>query len=280
MPTLFVDQLTVVDCALLDRARGLVGASWITDIVLEGALDEQGMLFDFGPAKQAIKRIIDTSIDHKLIVPRRVPGLAYRQEDDTAELEFTDTTGARLRLGCPPTALALLDATAADPETVAGYLERELTAAMPANVTNVSVRLRDEAIEGASYSYCHGLKKHAGNCQRIAHGHRSRLEIQADGARSPELERRWAEGWRDVFLGNRADLVNDPGEARYRFAYEADEGRFELELPAARCDLLDADTTVENIAAHIARELKRRQPRRRFTVRAYEGVNKGAVAAA
>lgn len=280
MARLFVDQITVIDAAVLDRLRGLVGVSWIVDVALDGALDDQGMVFDFGPAKRTVKQVIDATADHKLIVPMGAPGLDLEESGGETRLWFTDDVGARFFQRGPEAALCRLDAPSVEPGAVAAMLRERLAAAMPANVSDIRVRLRDELIEGAAYCYCHGLKKHEGHCQRIAHGHRSRLEIWADGERSPGHERRWADRWRDVYLGSREDLAVDPGERRWRFAYSADEGEFELELDAARCDLLDTDSTVENIAAHIAASLKADEPGREFVVRAYEGVNKGAEASA
>lgn len=278
MARLFVDRITVIDAAVLDRRRGLVGVSWIVDVALEGTLDDQGMVLDFGPAKRVVKNVIDAVADHKLIVPLGAPGLTLEDRADETRLDFAGEDGARISHRGPAAALCRLDAPAAEPDAVAALLREHLAAAMPANVADIAVHLRDERIEGAAYCYCHGLKKHAGNCRRIAHGHRSRLEIRVDGQRSPAHERRWAERWRDIYLGSRADLATDPGESRRRFAYTTDEGEFELELDAARCELLDADSTVENIAAHIAAALKAEEPERHFAVRAYEGVDKGAEA--
>ena len=62
------------------------------------------------------------------------------------------------------------------------------------------------ADSGAYYHYTHGLRKHLGNCQRIAHGHRSRLEIYADGQRSQLTEYQWAKRWRDIYIGTRSDI--------------------------------------------------------------------------
>lgn len=277
MVQLFLEQLTVIDCGLLHPRRGLVGMSWIVDVRLAGTPGADGMVVDFGPAKRLIKRRIDALVDHRLLVPAQAPGLQHVVTGARSSLVFDDAHAGRIEHRGPAASVCVIDCKEITTAAVAARLQRELAAALPA-VTHIEVELREEDIPGASYTYCHGLKRHRGNCQRIAHGHRSRLEILVDGSPSAAHAQRWARRWRDVFLGNRADLVGHG--ARYRFAYQTPAGAFELELEAQRCQLLDAETTVENIAAFIAAELKRQEPAKRFTVRAYEGVNKGAVAVA
>src|SRR5690606_4481671 len=140
-----------------------------------------------------------------------------------------------------------------------------------------------EAINGAYYHYSHGLKKHQGNCQRIAHGHRSRIDIWANGKKSPKLEQRWADEWKDIYLATREDLVNRPhhkGVDYYQFAYEAEQGPFEITLPQRCCYLMETDTTVEFIAHHIAQKSRQENPDAFIRVKAYEGINKGAIAEA
>lgn len=278
MPSLFVDHLTVVDCALLHPQRGLVGTSWIADVRLEGELDAQGMLFDFGPAKRRIKEIIDQHADHKLIVAQSDARITWQQHAEQVALSYTDDTGATLTLQSPAQAFCILPGSVANAGHLSQLLQQKTQGEMPANVKRVHITLRDEVINGATYSYCHGLRQHGGNCQRMAHGHRSRIKIFANGQRSHAHEQRWAELWQDIYLGTRADLANNPKDTRYRFAYTADQGQFQLELDANRCALLDAESTVENIAAHIAAQLKSQEPNLQFIVHAYEGVNKGAIA--
>ena len=48
-------------------------------------------------------------------------------------------------------------------------------------------------------------------------------------------------------------------------------------MPASACYLIDTESTVENLAQHVADRLKAEHNEGRFTVYAYEGVDKGAV---
>lgn len=281
MNHLFVDNLTVIDFAYLDPNRGLVGESWIADVVLGGELDEQGMVFDFSNVKRTIKRVIDERVDHRLVVPRGYGGLAWTEEEpDTFTWTLTD--GSRIVHRSPDEAVAWLSADRVVPSAVAALLERELMAVLPGNVTNVEVHLREEVIEGAYYHYVHGLKKHLGNCQRIAHGHRSPIRIDRNGHRDYELEKRWATLWRDIYVGSEEDVsrrwVDEKGVAYVTFEYEANQGEFALTLPERRVYMMATDTTVELIAAHMADQLKMEFPADAIRVKAYEGVGKGAIA--
>jgi len=275
MSTLFVEHLTVIDCAYLDVARGLVGQSWIVDVELEGDLDQQSMVLDFGEVKRRLKRAIDSGLDHTLLVPAQSPALSLAHSGQTSELQFRSALGAYEHRS-PTLAITPVDAVAIDEAAVTAHLRASLAPILPPNVARLDLRLRTEVIDGPSYQYVHGLKKHAGQCQRIAHGHRSRIEMRVDGTRDSALEQEIALAWTDVYLGTREDLVSR-ANGELRFAYSAPEGRFELALPEAHADLLDTDTTVERIAEHLSWVAAARLPGRTVEVRAYEGVMKGAV---
>lgn len=275
--SLFVEQLTVIDCAYLDAVRGLVGESWIVDIELRGELDAQSMVLDFGEVKKRLKRAFDDSADHTLIVPRRHAGLSLHEAAGRIELEFRGPAAGAIEHQSPAIAVTLLDADRVSGSALAAHLQPMLAAVVPANVAEVVIGLREEAIFAPYYHYTHGLKKHAGHCQRIAHGHRSRIEIRVDGERDAELEAAQAARWTDIYLGTAEDLKSTAG-GRHRYEYRSAEGAFALELPAARCDLLAADTTVECIADHLADQVAAARPGQDIAVRAFEGVMKGAIA--
>lgn len=279
MACLFVNRLCVADVAYLDSARGLVGESWIVDIELEGALDDQSMVLDFGLVKRRIKRMVDDTIDHTLLVPMRADTLDFHSRDRTTQLLFSSAIGAVEHVA-PLCAVSGIETGEITPEAVAARLQELLLPLMPPSVTRVGVKLRAESIDGAYYHYVHGLRKHEGACQRIAHGHRSRLEVTVDGVRRTELEAAIALAWTDIYLGIDEDIAAR-ANGRLRFAYDAPEGRFELALPEHCVDLLAVDSTVECIASELARRLRTRddiRPDAALRVRAFEGIDKGAIA--
>ncbi len=279
MAQLFVKRLTVIDFSYLDAERGLVGESWQVDIELTGGLDQQGMVLDFAEVKKTVKRLIDDNFDHRLLVPAQHPELAIWKANTITELSFPLNSGALIRHRSPQDAINLVPAETITPDSLVPAIIGTLTPEMPRNVTEIRLRLWPEHCDDAYYHYSHGLKHHCGNCQRIAHGHRSRLEILRNGERDRTLEQEWSRIWRDVYIGSREDLNKQQGD-NLIFNYRSEQGEFSLSLPKPACYLVDTDSTVENLAQHIADTLKARFPLDAFRVYAYEGVDKGAVGSA
>jgi 6-pyruvoyl-tetrahydropterin synthase len=283
MITLFVNRLTVIDLSFLDPRLGLLGESWQVDIEMDGSLDHQGMVLDFGEVKRQVKKSIDEHFDHKLLVPALHPGCEFSANEHRCETLFTLNSGERLRHSAPVSATALIETSRITGESLTRAIIGTLKPGLPDNVHDLRINLHTEQVDGAWYRYSHGLKHHAGNCQRIAHGHRSRIMIYRDGQRDLALERQWARRWENVYIATRADLLDSFGQDGvpfYRFGYTARQGLFEMELPQRCCYLVDTDSTVENLAQHIADSLKRAEPDSSFRVLAFEGVDKGAVGTA
>ena len=280
MSALFVNRLTVVDFSLLDPELGLLGESWIADILLEGTLDDQGMVLDFALVKRRVKALIDSEFDHRLLVPARHPGAKVSLDGDRCRLDFALASGERIRHDSPRDAVALIDAERVTEASLAKAIVAKLRTVLPRNVARIELGLRPEETAGPWYRYSHGLRHHEGNCQRIAHGHRSRIVIHRDGERDGALEAEWADRWRDIYIGTRGDLVEErvrDGVHYLVFGYTASQGGFRLEMPARGCYLVETDSTVENLAEHIAARLAKEHPGSRFRVQAFEGVDKGAI---
>ncbi len=279
---LFVDNLTNVDFSFLDPQRGLLGETWLANVQLHGELDEQGMVCDFGTVKKLLRHWLDTELDHRLAVPAQSPNITITEIGDQWDIqwEFGDD-GEFLHTRSPKDAIALVEAEVLTPESVADWCIRRLKTLFPESVAQLELTFTCEAIDGAFYHYSHGLKKHGGNCQRIAHGHRSRIDIWANNQKCPVLEHQWAERWRDIYIGTREDIIAKPqfgGLGYYHFAYTSAQGPFELTLPQRCCYLIDTDSTVEFLAYHIAQTTRAENPDKMIRVKAFEGINKGALA--
>lgn len=290
---LFVRDLTVIDSSYLCERRGMVGESWLVDIEMSGELNEMSMLLDFGRVKKLIKSIIDEEVDHKLLVPTECSLVHVHALDNDESTVDLLRPGRAIHLRCPTQGFAFIPAPQVDKESVTRYLLGVLAKRLPGNIKDLSLTLRSERIEGAFYHYSHGLKKHDGNCQRIAHGHRSPVEILVDGERDEELEFNWAERWADIYLGTEEDRVAlgelalseraeaslKEGDAHYiGFKYVAPQGLFQLAMPAVEVEMIDTDTTIELLAHYIAREVKKQVGDKFVKIVAYEGVGKGAIA--
>lgn len=274
---LFVDNLTNVDFSYLCPARGLLGETWLAHIELEGELDDQGMVCDFGIVKKQLRHWLDTEIDHRLLVPTEYSGCDQQDDEQSAALHFTLNSGETITTNGPKQAITYVPTTAITPESVARFCEAELREAFGEGVAKVTLRFTPEVIDSPYYHYSHGLKKHAGNCQRIAHGHRSKILIWQNGELSAPLIRQWAETFSDIYLATQEDIAGET-DSHWQFRYQAQQGEFALSLPKKQVYLMTTDTTVEFIAKHIAEKLKEQMPNERFTVKAFEGIAKGAIA--
>lgn len=278
MARLFVDNLTVMDFSFLDRDRGVVGESWIVDIELTGELDEQGMVFDFGHVKKQIKQFIDAQADHRLLVPAASSACSTRIAGEQLSVDFQLSSGAEIRHESPRDAVLLLAAESVDPLQLAEDLQIQLKSILPENVEDVLIKLRPEAIDGAYFHYTHGLQKHQGQCQRIAHGHRSRIEILIDGQRNAELEALWADRLTDIYIATDSHIVEEfehQGIPHLKLAYTAAQGDFVISLPSEQVFVVPQVSTVENIAIHLAERVASDTPGD-VLVKAFEGVGKGA----
>lgn len=283
MSSLFVDHLTVIDFSYLDPERGIVGESWIVDLQLDGTLNEQGMVFDFGPVKKQIKAAVDAGLDHRFVVPKQMPGLQLTQNGDQVQLYWAKPElGMVLDYRAPAQAFFWLESDRLTPDAARTSILNQLETVVPHNVDAIHINLHTEHHNEAYYHYSHGLKKHDGDCQRMIHGHRSRIQVFQDHQRAHATERELVKQWQDIYLVTREDIVGTQtleGIECFVMRYKSQQGQFEMVWPVARCDILETDSTVELIAQHLVTRLHSKDPDSHWRVKAYEGVHKGAYAA-
>ena len=287
---LFVNDLTVMDFSYLCPRRGMVGESWIVDVMLDGDLNDESMIQDFGKVKKDLKRLIDEYVDHKLLVPADHAGASITHlDDEQVEVRFTLDNDEIIQLFCPAEAYAFVYADTVTMVSVGSYMREVIATHLPENVANIELKLRAEQILTPFYHYTHGLKKHDGNCQRIAHGHRSRIGIFIDEQACLESQQYWAQRWEDIYIITREDIIDYEGRRSsgaldnpldyYCCAYESSQGYFELIIPRKSCEVVETDSTVECLAQFIFDEQRKRTGSGNLRVMAYEGVGKGAMVA-
>lgn len=289
---LFVNDLTVIDFSYCCPQRGIVGESWLVDVLLDGSLNEMSMVLDFAVVKKQIKAIIDDAVDHKLLLPMEHASITVTDSTEQAGHEFVDFNSSKgsYFLQSPQSAFAKIASDKITIASVTTHLSAIISAQLPQNIQGLTLTLRPEKIDGAYYHYTHGLKLHDGNCQRIAHGHRSKIHLYKNGERSIALEDIWSMRWQDIYLASEADRINRADiklstQAKANltpdhqfFSYLAPQGRFDIAVPKIVLDVVDCDSTVELLADFILRQLKKQAPNDSFKVVAFEGVAKGAIA--
>lgn len=268
----------------------MVGESWIVDVILDGELNEESMVLDFGKVKKELKFLIDEYVDHKLLVPveHAYSVITRDPNSDDVSVDFMRPKGKSIHLHCPAEAYAFVYSSKVTIPSVGQYLKDVIATHLPSNVDGIELILRPEVIDTPFYHYTHGLKKHDGNCQRIAHGHRSKVIVFENDSQNNDWQQYWADRWKDIYIGSRDDIVElaerpfkhcdvDLTE-HYIFQYESSQGEFALAIPKSESEIVETDSTVECLAQFMANELKRLSSPSDFKVFAYEGVGKGAIA--
>jgi len=214
------------------------------------------------------------------VVPTQLKSCITKTDNGHCHIEFGLASGKSIVHQSPEQAVCFVDAAAINKASIKKFLMNELTKRLPNNVQSLNIRLYGEPHLREYYQYSHGLSQHAGNCQRIAHGHRSGLNISVDDKDSDQWRDYWIDRWDDIYLGTieHLDVDEDKNNPQYHhFRYQAAQGDFYLKMPKELCYLMNKASTVENIAEHLYLETQKLEPHKKIQVRAFEGIGKGAV---
>lgn len=290
MHTLFVDQITNIDFTYFDAFRGLVGETLIANLELKGNLNDDKMLWDFGEVKQYLKNTIEALFDHKLVVPAHSKRVKITTlNDHQLKINMLDDKNRQIEHFSPAIAVYQAPTDQINLEQLSTLLTQYTQKALKTRplTPQVYISLHPETIEGAYYHYSHGLRQHQGACQRIAHGHRSRIMISTAGERAPSEERQWSDRWKDIYLGCESDIEDIcviDAVSYHCFKYTANEGEYALRIPSDKVDIVPNTSTIECIAQFIAETISTEQElasphpyNKNIRVQAFEGLNKGAI---
>jgi len=299
--TIFLNDITSVDCAIFDPSKGIFGQSWDIDVTLTGTLGDNGFVFDFSLLKKMVRQVLKTSIDHSLIMPInsqavQFRGMEFRGSEKSEWWHMKSRSGkvgaeGEWEYHSPNGAVFPVRSVAINRQVLEQEIVRSLRHRLPQEIISISVALREEEVDPteATFRYTHGIAGHEGMCQRLMHGHRSRLQVFVGEERRPDLEHYIA---RDV-LGNNVHIATPvqfrsgeiapgtrgKGRDPVVLGYQASQGYFEATLPAERIFCVERETSIECIAAEVARLVKREEnTSERVRVICYEGMAKGAIA--
>lgn len=285
-PSLFLNDFTVLDFAFVSEASGIEGDSFHVSVELFGELDQKDFLFDFSPAKKALKALVDGVFDHKLLIPMGA-GIVTTRADG---LDLQAAEAGIWSYNAPREAYELFPDSEISAEVLEYHLNRLAKSRLPENVNEARFHLRSPSRfeSEANFRYTHGLRFHDGNCQRLFHGHRNPIEVTIDGRRSPNWEARLADEWSGVHFAALSTIKNlsdldlqlgvrqktHPGEVLVE--YVSGHGAFSARIPASRVVVTKGEPSIETISILGAQRLREWNVKGELRVLAYEGLNKGA----
>lgn len=278
--TLHIADVTRLDCATVDVDSGVTGQSWHVDVDVTGHKNSKGFLIDFSGLKKTLKQICDSTHDHTLIVPQRSPCVTISRDNERYQIKVSPNSQQQWIYDSPVTAVSILDADSVNCELIEIELSRMLLKALPQNITQVKVSLREEVCNGAVFfQYTHGLYNYDGDCRRIFHGHRGMVRVYQNNIYNEQLSQRL----RDEFLGKHIHIACIPQikerQDRHAILQAKENGpKITAQVPIDNVLFLDDETSIENIAESCLEWLRRsvEESGTPLKVEIFEGIYKSA----
>jgi len=294
--TLFVRDIDRIDCAVFDPSIGVIGQSWYVDIEVGGQLDHNGFVYDFSHLKKLVKAVLKNSLDHALLIPIMSTHVHFQETSQGEQWHLkakTRLTGhdSDWTYLCPKGAVYPVRTVKITQEILEQECSKQIRHRLGNSIHRVEVKLRAEVAKTGDsfFRYTHGITEHEGLCQRLFHGHRSRIEVYVADERRRDLEQYVAH---DIFgsiihiaslsqvkSGNYIPRTRPASDEPVTLAYESPLGYNEATIPANRIFFVERETSIEWIAKEIAMLLaEKTKELATIKVRCYEGIDKGAVA--
>lgn len=295
LSTIFLYDITKIDCGLFDPATGISGQSWIVDLAVSGVPDENGFIHDFSDLKKIVRKTLKSTVDHALILPILSKTVEYQDspEGETWRLLSQESRNSQplvWQYTCPKGGVFPIRALYLDKESITHEITKSLRHRLPSHIREMRVTLREEDLDPteAYFRYTHGIPSHEGQCQQLFHGHKSRIEIYLNDKRRPDLEHFVASDilGHSVHITNSQQIVSDPieagvrpepGESPVNIKYKSSCGTFSAQIPRHKVFAVEGETSIESITRQIAIVLRTKlEPQSNLRVRCFEGIDKGA----
>lgn len=292
--SIFLEDLDRIDVTIFTPEYGVKGASWHVDLTVCGRLDENGFVHDFSPLKNRVKEALKGSVDHALLVPADHPDVDVQIHGETIHVRMTDRSRDEpfiWEYEAPRAAVLLTPGLAVGLDQVTEAIEGRVREALPDGIERITIGLRNEEAHAseALFSYTHGITGHQGLCQRLLHGHRSKIKVEIDGERRPEWEHRLVQDVLGPIVHIAAPWQIESGqvEAKLRsrdvrpvtLAYKASLGEYRAVVPSDKLLLIEGETSIENLTGFLARHIRAETPTAStISVSCYEGIGKGSIA--
>lgn len=296
---IFVNDATILDCAIFLPNKGPTGKSWSVDVYWNGEQDSSGMLFDFALAKKSAKQTIDHEFDHKLLVKSsQIRHQSHSQtiiadsfqENKKEQFFALNTYNGAVKKISRETMKALEndDVTLLEIDIAQDILRNS-----PKNIKEVTVKLKPPTNHHLAnyFTYTHSLCSHIGNCQRF-HGHSSFIEVYKNKSFDAERSKNLAQFLNTKYIVSRSyckpdwnskiiqeieqycEEISDSKDNLIALQYSGTQGQIGVLISKEKLIALDFESTVENIAFFAGNQFKNESD---IEIRAYEGLCKGAI---
>ena len=314
MTSLFLHNVTHVDCAVLGNNGLPSGLSFVPAFRVHGNVSgEEQVIEDFSSIKKRIKQLIDDpdyGYDHKLIIPM----VSDRAKEDPFYLHRPDTNGVKLEVGhirinCPANAVRIIHdtstQTSVEPvlplirQSMEQYLSERLGLKVEVFIPEPQV-VQPNGLHyfcperhaiAYQFEYTHGLPKSTSwGCQNILHGHSSFIQLASDRFGDTKESQSFVDSSLTALAESIVAYLDEAyivckdyyknSNGLQTVQYESrDRGYFELHLPSDyNVVVIDSEPTIENIAAHVAKQFENELRENRVTSLAIsEGLWKGCL---
>ena len=183
---------------------------------------------------------------------------------------------------CPKGAVFPIMTHRITPESVAFEVKRLVRHRLPELVSNVEVSLRKEKGDCSDtfFKYTHGISGHQGLCQRLFHGHRSKIEIFVADEKRIDLEQYVAH---DLFGSNvhiacEDQVIDDSNKDYVVLGFTGTLGYYEGNIPRKQLFMVKKQTSIETITKALCEIIHEKTGLSGIKVLCYEGIDKGAIA--